>query len=146
MCTQAGSKKDTLCDAVQRATHGEKAIKQRPQKAGTNMPWQEPPQFGEAMALHVDDQRDPGVGARLEGLAAVACSYKAPGAGAQWHEQREISETKAHMCELLTKRREGERERGTVTPTPLNQSLPSFSLPNPILYLGIPCALVKLME
>ncbi len=33
--------------------------------------------------------------------------------------------------------------------TPLNHSLPtlpSFSLPVPILYLGIPCALVKLME
>jgi hypothetical protein len=26
------------------------------------------------------------------------------------------------------------------------KALPSFSLPNPILYLGIPCALVKLME
>jgi hypothetical protein len=28
----------------------------------------------------------------------------------------------------------------------LSPTLPSFSLPNPILYLGIPCALVKLME
>lgn len=89
MCTQAGGKKDTPCDVVQRATHGEKAITQRPQKAGKNMPRQEPPQFGEAMALHVDDQRDPGAGARLERLAAVASSYKAPGAGAgaQWHDK-----------------------------------------------------------
>jgi hypothetical protein len=30
--------------------------------------------------------------------------------------------------------------------TNLSPTLASFSLPNPILYLGIPCALVKLME
>jgi hypothetical protein len=71
------------------------------------------------MALHVDDQRDPGAagGARLERLAAVACSYKAPGAGAgaQWHEQREISETKyalVRAADEVERGREGERERG----------------------------------
>ncbi len=37
--------------------------------------------------------------------------------------------------------RHGEAARGD-----LSSTLPSFSLPNLILYLGIPCALVKLME
>jgi hypothetical protein len=74
--------------------------------------------------------------------ATVASSATAGTAPLVWKAPQVGTDTTAVMADGNLLLDEGTKK---VTPN-LSPTLPSFSLPNPILYLGIPCALVKLME